>query len=100
MITDDVPMGIAPRGGAPAHQAGDARERLVAAQPDPRRARQGLRLLPGKPATAFAPVAVTPDELGEAWDGGKLHLPLSRRCNGKPFGQPDAGDDMTFDFGS
>ena len=49
-------------------------------------------------ATAFAPVAVTPDELGEAWDGGKLHLPLLSAVNGIPFGRPNAGIDMTFDF--
>ena len=41
---------------------------------------------------------MTPDELGDAWDGGKLHLPLSCAVNGKPFGCPNAGDDMTFDF--
>ena len=42
---------------------------------------------------------MTPDELGEAWDGGKLHLPLLVSLNGKPFGRADAGVDMTFDFG-
>jgi fumarylacetoacetate (FAA) hydrolase len=41
---------------------------------------------------------VTPDELGEAWDGGKLHLPLLSTLNGQPFGKPNAGADMTFDF--
>ena len=43
-------------------------------------------------------MAVTPDELGEAWDGGKLHLPLLTSLNGKPFGKANAGVDMTFDF--
>lgn len=52
-----------------------------------------------KPQTAFTPVAVTPDELGEAWDGGKLHLPLTSTLNGKKVGSPNAGVDMTFDFG-
>lgn len=52
-----------------------------------------------RPPCAFSPVAVTPDELGEAWDGGKLHLPLLVSLNGKPFGRADAGADMTFDFG-
>ena len=51
-----------------------------------------------KPSSAFSPVAVTPDELGDAWDGAKLSLPLSCAVNGKPFGCPNAGDDMTFDF--
>jgi fumarylacetoacetate (FAA) hydrolase len=43
-------------------------------------------------------VAVTPDDLGSAWDGGKIHLPLLSFINGKPFGRPVAGNDMTFDF--
>jgi fumarylacetoacetate (FAA) hydrolase len=51
-----------------------------------------------KPATAFSPVAVTPDELGEAWDGGKAHLPLLVSLNGARFGAPNAGEDMTFSF--
>ena len=52
-----------------------------------------------KPQTAFTPVAVTPDELGKAWDGGKLHLPLLSTLNGTLVGSPNAGVDMTFDFG-
>jgi fumarylacetoacetate (FAA) hydrolase len=53
-----------------------------------------------KPASAFSPVAVTPDALGEAWRDGKLHGALEVELNGKPFGQADAGVDMTFDFGT
>jgi len=52
-----------------------------------------------KPWTTFAPVAVTPDELGDAWDGGKVHLPLISVLNGAKIGSPNAGIDMTFDFG-
>jgi fumarylacetoacetate (FAA) hydrolase len=52
-----------------------------------------------KPASAFSPVAVTPDELGEAWRGGKLHGPLNVDLNGAPFGRVDAGADMNFGFG-
>jgi|TARA_R110002096_G_scaffold436096_2_gene667481 fumarylacetoacetate (FAA) hydrolase len=51
-----------------------------------------------KPWTAFAPVFVTPDELGDAWDGKKLHLPLHAILNGTKIGSPNAGIDMTFDF--
>ena len=51
-----------------------------------------------KPASAFSPVAVTPDELGEAWSDGKVHLPLSVHLNGAQFGVPNAGEDMTFSF--
>ena len=60
---------------------------------------KGFGFFQSKPSSAFSPVAVTPDELGEAWDGGKLHLPLLVSLNGKPFGRADAGVDMTFDFG-
>ncbi|HEY6979360.1 fumarylacetoacetate hydrolase family protein [Reyranella sp.] len=60
---------------------------------------KGFGFFHGKPATAFAPVAVTPDELGEAWDGGKLDLPLISTLNGKEFGHPNAATDLTFDFG-
>ena len=52
----------------------------------------------GKPASAFSPVAVTPDALGNAWDGGRLHLTLTADLNGQPFGRVNAGQDMTFDF--
>jgi fumarylacetoacetate (FAA) hydrolase len=51
-----------------------------------------------KPASAFSPVAVTPDELGKAWRDNKVHLPLHVWLNGARFGEPDAGVDMTFDF--
>jgi fumarylacetoacetate (FAA) hydrolase len=51
-----------------------------------------------KPWTSFTPVLVTPDELGEAWDGAKLHLPLRATLNGQLIGAPNAGVDMTFDF--
>jgi len=51
-----------------------------------------------KPASAFSPVAVTPDELGEAWRDSKVHLPLTVTYNDKPFGHPNAGTDMTFSF--
>ena len=51
-----------------------------------------------KPSSAFSPCAVTPDELGAAWDGGRLHRPLVSHINGRKLGEPDAGQDMTFDF--
>ena len=53
-----------------------------------------------KPASAFSPVAVTPDALGDAWKDGKLHGRLDVELNGKAFGEADAGVDMTFDFGT
>lgn len=59
---------------------------------------KGFGFFNSKPSSAFSPVAVTPDELGDAWDGKKLHLPLITHFNNKQFGAPDAGVDMTFDF--
>jgi fumarylacetoacetate (FAA) hydrolase len=59
---------------------------------------KGFGFFQAKPSSAFSPVAVTPDELGDAWDGKKLSLPLLSFLNGAPFGRPEAGVDMTFDF--
>src|SRR3990167_6893211 len=59
---------------------------------------KGFGFFQSKPSTAFSPVAVTPDELGDAWDGAKVNLPLMTYLNDHLFGQPEAGVDMTFDF--
>jgi fumarylacetoacetate (FAA) hydrolase len=59
---------------------------------------KGFGFFASKPSSSFSPVAVTPDELGNAWDGKKLHLPLTTHLNSKLFGQPNCGIDMTFDF--
>jgi len=98
VITDDVPMGISPK-GAPLHikllmLVNDVSLRNLI----PGELAKGFGFFHGKPATAFSPVAVTPDELGVAWKGEKVHLPLVTRLNGELFGRPDAGVDMTFDF--
>jgi fumarylacetoacetate (FAA) hydrolase len=98
VITDDVPMGTT---------ADQARQhiKLVMLVNDwslrnliPAELAKGFGFYQSKPATAFSPVAVTPDELGDAWDGGKVNLPLTVEINGAPFGKPEAGVDMTFDF--
>ena len=98
VITDDVPMGTA---------AADARGhiKLVMLVNDwslrnliPGELAKGFGFYQSKPATSFSPVAVTPDELGDAWDGGKVSLPLVSHINGQLFGRPEAGVDMTFDF--
>ena len=74
-------------------------QRRDPAQPDPRRARQGLRLLQRQAgSTAFAPFALTPDELGAAWRDGRVHLPLCTWLNGELAGDPEAGDEMHFSF--
>ena len=99
VIVGDVPMG-ASAGEAASHiklvmLANDVSLRNLI----PAELAKGFGFLQSKPATAFSPVAVTADELGSAWDGRKLHLPLHVHLNGKLFGKPDAGNDMTFDFG-
>jgi fumarylacetoacetate (FAA) hydrolase len=59
---------------------------------------KGFGFLQSKPPTAFSPVAVTPEELGAAWDGRALRLPLVVHVNGGKLGAPNAGDDLQFDF--
>lgn len=61
---------------------------------------KGFGFFQSKPSSAFSPVAVTPDALGDAWREGKLHLAMHVALNGKPFGRANAGEDMTFDFGA
>lgn len=99
VVTGDVPMGVTPE---------EARRliRLVMLVNDvslrnliPNELAKGFGFLQAKPSSAFSPAAVTPDELGPAWKDGKLSLPLLAQVNGKPFGKPQAGVDMTFDFG-
>ena len=60
---------------------------------------KGFGFFQSKPSSSFSPVAVTPEELGDHWQEGKLHLPLLSTYNGKLFGKPNAGVDMTFNFG-
>jgi fumarylacetoacetate (FAA) hydrolase len=99
VFTDDVPAGIK----APA-----ARQhiKLIALVNDvslrnliPAELGKQFGFYQSKPQTSFTPVAVTPDELGDAWDGAKLHLPMLCTLNGIKVGSPNAGVDMTFDFG-
>ena len=99
VITDDVPMGVT------AEQARN-HIKLVMILNDisfraliPAELGKGFGFCQSKGPTAFSPVAVTPDELGEAWDGGKVHCPLHVDYNGAPFGRAHADVDMTFDFG-
>ncbi|MGE0119089.1 MAG: fumarylacetoacetate hydrolase family protein [Dongiaceae bacterium] len=98
IVTDDVPMGI------DAAAAGGHIRLLMLANDVSLRAlipaelAKGFGFFQSKPSSAFSPVAVTPDELGDSWDGGRLHLPLLSAVNGETFGRPNAGVDMTFDF--
>ena len=98
VITGDVPMGTT------AQQAGTYIRLLMLVNDVslrnliPGELGKGFGFFQSKPASAFSPVAVTEDELGEAWRGGKLHLPLLTAINGAAFGRPNAGVDMTFNF--
>lgn len=98
VIVDDVPMGV------DVAAAGQHIQLLMLVNDVslrgliPGELAKGFGFFHGKPSTAFSPVAVTPDELGRAWDGGRLHLPLYCDLNGEPFGRANAGIDMTFDF--
>ena len=100
VVTGDVPM------GASREEALGA-IRLVMLVNDvslrnriPAELAKGFGFVQSKPSSAYSPVAVTPDELGGAWRDGRLHLPLLALVNGTLFGKPDAGTDMTFDFGT
>jgi len=99
VITDDVPMGVS---------ADDALDhiKLIMLVNDvslrgliPGELAKGFGFFQSKPSSAFSPVCVTPDELGEKWAGGVLSLPLSSYYNGSKFGEPNAGVDMTFHMG-
>ena len=99
VVTADVRMGATPE------QALDG-IRLVMLANDvslrnliPAELAKGFGFFQSKPATAFSPVAVTPDELGNAWVGGRLHLTLYSIWNGRKVGMCDAGEEMTFHFG-
>jgi fumarylacetoacetate (FAA) hydrolase len=100
VVTDDVPRGTS---------AAEALDhiKLVGLVNDvslrnliPAELGKGFGFLQSKPASALSPVFVTPDELGDAWAGGKLSGVLRVDLNGQPFGRADAGEDMTFDFGT
>ena len=98
VITGDVPMGVR------VDEAG-SHIRLLMLVNDvslrnliPAELAKGFGFVQSKPASSFSPVAVTPDELGDAWADGKVHLPLRATWNGVLVGQPNAGVDMVFSF--
>jgi fumarylacetoacetate (FAA) hydrolase len=99
VVVDDVPMGVSPADAA-------KHIKLILLINDvslrnliPDELAKGFGFLQSKPRSALSPAALTPDELGSAWQGGKVHLPLITHLNGQKFGEPDAGVDMQFDFG-
>jgi len=100
VVTGDVPLGAS-------RAEALAAIRLVGLTNDvslrgliPAELAKGFGFFQSKPASAFSPVFVTPDALGDWWREGKLHRRLMVDLNGAPFGRADAGEDMTFDFGT
>ncbi|OAJ92413.1 fumarylacetoacetate hydrolase family protein [Vibrio bivalvicida] len=98
VVTGDVPMGVSVEEAAKSI-------RLIMLVNDvslrgliPNELGKGFGFFQSKPSSVFSPVAVTPDELGDEWDGGKVNLPLLSFYNNYPFGCPNAGVDMTFEF--
>ena len=99
VVTDDVPMGISAADAADHIQLIMLVNDVSLRNLIPGELAKGFGFFQSKPSSAFSPVAVTPDELGDAWRDAKVHLPLLSYLNDKAFGKPDAGIDMTFDFG-
>ncbi len=98
VITDDVPMGA-----TSAEAAGHIQLLMLVNDVSlrnliPGELAKGFGFYQSKPSSSFSPVAITPDELGDAWRDGKVHRPLVSHINDALFGQPDAGVDMTFNF--
>jgi len=98
VITDDVPMAVTP-------EQAEGHIKLVMLVNDvslrgliPGELAKGFGFFQAKPASSFSPICVTPDELGEAWKEGRVHLPLTVHLNGDKFGEPEAGPDMIFTF--
>ncbi|WP_426359198.1 fumarylacetoacetate hydrolase family protein [Pseudocolwellia sp. HL-MZ19] len=98
VITDDVKMGTKPEDAADKIKLIMLVNDVTLRNEVPAELAKGFGFYQAKPFGTFSPIAVTPDELGDAWHGGKLHLPLLVTINGELFGKANAGVDMTFDF--
>lgn len=98
VITGDVPMGASTSDAAKSIRLLMLVNDVSLRNLIPAELAKGFGFLQSKPASAFSPVAITPDELGDAWQDGKVHLPLCTFLNDKLFGDPNAGDDMNFNF--
>ena len=98
VVTDDVPMAVTPEQAAAHIQLIGLVNDVSLRNLIPAELAKGFGFLQSKPRSALSPVFVTPDELGDAWRGNKVHLPLLTHINGEWFGAPEAGVDMQFDF--
>jgi fumarylacetoacetate (FAA) hydrolase len=98
VVTDDVPQGASAAQAAGHIQLVGLINDVSLRHLIPGELAKGFGFLQSKPRSALSPVFVTPDELGPAWQGNKVHLPLLTHINGAWFGAPEAGVDMQFDF--
>ena len=98
IVTDDVPMAVTPAQAAEHIQLIGLVNDVSLRNLIPNELAKGFGFLQSKPRSALSPVFVTPDELGDAWQDNKVHLPLVTHINGAWFGAPEAGVDMQFDF--
>jgi fumarylacetoacetate (FAA) hydrolase len=98
VITGDIRMGATPAECAPAIRLLMLVNDVSLRNLIPAELAKGFGFFQSKPASAFSPVAITPDELGASWQDGKVYRPLTVHLNGQLFGQPDAGVDMNFSF--
>ncbi|GAB5413268.1 MAG: fumarylacetoacetate hydrolase family protein [Congregibacter sp.] len=98
VITDDVPAGVSPAQAARHIQLIGLVNDVSLRNLIPAELGKQFGFYQSKPWTSFSPVLVTPDELGDAWDGHRVHLPLRAILNDELIGEPNAGQDMTFDF--
>ncbi|MBU1357327.1 MAG: fumarylacetoacetate hydrolase family protein, partial [Gammaproteobacteria bacterium] len=99
VVTGDVRMGASPEQALDGIRLAMLVNDVSLRNLIPAELAKGFGFFQSKPATAFSPVAVTLDELGEAWQGGRIHLTLQSTWNGRKVGMCDAGDEMTFHFG-
>ena len=98
VVTDDVPMAVTPAQASSHIQLIGLVNDVSLRNLIPPELAKGFGFLQSKPRSALSPVFVTPDELGDAWQDDKVHLPLLTHINGKWFGAPEAGVDMQFNF--
>ena len=98
VVTDDVPMGTSADEAINHIQLVMLVNDISLRNLIPKELAKGFGFLQGKPPSAFSPVAVTVDELGDAWSDGKLSLALTIQLNDKLFGNPNAGKDLHFNF--
>lgn len=98
VITDDVPMAVSAEDAESHIQLIGLINDVSLRNLIPAELAKGFGFLQSKPRSALSPVLVTPDELGEHWQDCKLSLPLHSTLNGAFFGEPEAGEDMQFDF--